>query len=82
MSDYESLSDDEADILENETPEHPATELPTKGSSKKILTTPCTKRKRSKVWKTFNLVIGADKVSRAVCMKFGYICVYDSKKRN
>ncbi|KAL1827588.1 hypothetical protein ACET3Z_006000 [Daucus carota] len=45
--DYESLSDDEADILENATPEHPATELPTEGSSKKILTAPGTKRKRS-----------------------------------
>lgn len=80
--DYESLSDDEADILENASTDQPTNELPTEGSSKKfekLPGPPGIKRKRSKVWKTFTLITGADKIPRSVCSKCGYSCIYESK---
>lgn len=78
--DYEFLSDDEADLLENAPPtatEHRTSEASSKKVEKKKA--PGFKRKRSKVWTTFTLFTGGDKLLRAKCSKCGYTYLHESK---
>lgn len=78
--DYESLGEDEADLLENAPPTatgHRNSEASSKKVEKKKA--PDFKRKRSKVWTMFTLFTDAEKLLRAKCSKCGYTCLHDSK---
>ncbi|KAK1403171.1 hypothetical protein POM88_002776 [Heracleum sosnowskyi] len=77
---YESLSEDEGDMRDEdqEEPSNP-TDTTTAAYVKPGNKRKGTRQKRSKAWNTFDeLPIGEDKVVNVRCSKCGYTCIYNS----